>query len=151
MKTKLFTLLVLAVSTLFSLTSCNQEIVSNPDDFTVSVSVADVGMPRAIATLQIEGDNTRPFTINYAVDGNAAMRIVRVTTPNYISSDGKDWIEQAANNCPNGSDIWVGLRLNHIATAYFAMPELEPGSHSIDITLTNEDGVSKSATAQFNL
>lgn len=151
MKTRFFTFLLLTVSTLLSLASCNQEIMSNPDDFTVRVSVADVGMPRAIATLQIEGDNTRPFTINYAVDGNAAMRIVRVTTPNYISSDGKDWMERAAGNCPNGSDIWVGLRLNHIATAYFAMPELEPGSHSIDITLTNEDGVSRSATAQFNL
>lgn len=151
MKTRFFTLLLLTVSTLLSLAACNQEVMSNPDDFTVRVSVADVSMPRAIATLQIEGDNTRPFTINYAVDGNAAMRIVRVTTPNYISSDGKDWMERAAGNCPNGSDIWVGLRLNHIATAYFAMPELEPGSHSIDITLTNEDGVSRSATAQFNL
>ena len=151
MKTRFFTLLLLTVSTLLSLAACNQEVMSNPDDFTVRVSVADVSMPRAIATLQIEGDNTRPFTINYAVDGNATMRIVRVTTPNYISSDGKDWMERAAGNCPNGSDIWVGLRLNHIATAYFAMPELEPGSHLIDITLTNEDGVSRSATAQFNL
>lgn len=151
MKTRFFTLLLLAISSLFSLTACNQEILSSPDDFTVSVSVADVGMPRAIATLQIEGDNTRPFTINYAVDGSTTMRIVRVTTPNYISSDGKDWMERAAGNCPNGSDIWVGLRLNHIATAYFAMPELEPGSHTIAITLTNEGGVSKSATAQFSL
>ena len=151
MKTRFFTLLLLTLSTLFSLTSCNQEIVSDPDDFTVSVSVADVGMPRAIATLQIEGNNARPFTINYAVDGNAEMSIVRVPTPNYISSDGNDWMERAADNCPNGSVIWVGLRLNYIATAYFAMPELEPGSHTIDITLTSEDGVSKSATARFNL
>lgn len=151
MKTKLFTIIVLTVSTLFALTSCNQEIVSNPDDFTISVTVADVGMPRAIATLQIEGNNKRPFTINYVVDGNASTRIVRVTTPNYLSSDGNDWMVRAANNCPNGSAIWVGLRLNNIATAYFAMPDLEPGSHTLDITLTNEDGVSRSATAQFSL
>lgn len=80
---------MLAVSTLLSLTACNQEIMFNPDDFTVTVVVADIGVPRANATQYSEGDNTRPFT----------------------------------------------------------MPELESGSHSIDIKLTDEDGVSKSAIA----
>ena len=151
MKTKLFTLLVLAVGAMFSLTSCNQEFNDEMEDFTLNLTVADSGMPQLVATLTVDGDNTKPFTIDYKIDGGSTYHLIRASTPNYISSDGKDWVEEQIDNCLPGSRIWIGLRINYQATAYFILPKLDAGQHTVEISLTNASGITHTVTSSYTM
>ena len=155
MKTNLFKPMIVSVITIclcYPATSCNQMDDAPVTDLSIDLAVDDVlsgKRAKAVLTLDSSNDISKPFTIAYKVDGQGAL-IQRIGGQEYFDNAFEP-IAQYDNNCRSGSKFWIGLRINHVPTAYFLMPLLPAGEHHVTLTLINAYGVSSTVTRSWTV
>lgn len=178
MKTRFFTLLALAVSTLLSLTSCNEFKLDErmlEANFLVhggEYNKHDSTTRRAWLTLMVKGLNEDPYTLEYTIDGHqgvneyALYQVDEETRTLVYNSQvfaGSAYISeemfsgQYNGNFPSGSstklhflDDRSGLHPSN-GSASFISPKLEAGKHVIAFTITNSYGDQISGTREFTI
>ena len=163
MSKKFFTLLALACAFLLGQTSCSEpEPDTNMGVATWTINKAaydkDAGsVTRAYAELLVSGYHEQSYTIVYTIDGkNGTGELAIHHLP--LGDAGNDLRTSIFNgNCPSGSQVEIpNNRVNNLTEQYhglarFLMPMLEPGTHTLSATVTNEFGQSITETKTFEV